>query len=59
MPKLSLYKVGANGRIKLEGWATEGDFYTVEKANDGALILTPVEVHTTTTRAATADEDGE
>lgn len=48
MPSISLYKVGTRGRVQLEGFATEGDFYTVEKDEDSGIItLTPVMVHTT------------
>jgi hypothetical protein len=57
MAKLQLFKVGANGRIALTGIAKEGDHFTAETAQDGAIILTPVEVVTTSTKRPATDED--
>jgi len=56
VPKLSLYKVGANGRIALGDIAAEGDFFTVEKEDDGTIVLSPVEVNTTTTKRTTEQQ---
>jgi hypothetical protein len=56
MPKLKLYKVGTNGRIALGGYATE-EFYTVEKEDDGTIVLSPVEVTTTGTKREVEDDD--
>lgn len=58
MPKLSLYKVGTNGRIKLGDLAQADDFYTVEKAEDGTITLSPVEVNTTGAERTTAADPG-
>lgn len=57
MPKLSLYKVGSNGRIALGDHAKEGDFYTAEKEDDGTIVLSLVEVNTTTTKRTTGEQD--
>lgn len=61
MPKLSLYKVGANGRVALGDNVKEGDFYTVtlDHDDDGAevVVLTKVEVNTTTTKRTTGEQD--
>lgn len=57
MPKLSLYKVGSNGRVALGALATEGDFYTAEKEDDGTIVLSPVEVNTTTAKRTTGEQD--
>lgn len=59
---LSLYKVGARGRVQLEGIAQTDDFYTVATGldEDGAatITLTKVEVKTTYgKRATTGDVD--
>jgi hypothetical protein len=61
VPRLQLYKVGAHGRIQLDGIATEGDHYTAEKEDDGTIVLSPVEVNTTTTKraAVTTDDPGD
>ncbi len=54
---LTLYKVGTNGRIQLgSDLAKADDFYTASKDEDGTIVLSPVQVNTTTTRRA-ADED--
>lgn len=53
----TFYKVGARGRVQLEDIATEGDYYTVEKDEDGVIVLTPVEVKTTGGKRATTDPD--
>jgi hypothetical protein len=52
---LSLYKVGTRGRVQLEGIATEGDFYTVEKEDDGTIVLSPVQVNTTSAKRTTEE----
>jgi len=44
---LTLYKVGTRGRVQLDNLADEGDFYTAEKADDGTITLSPVQVATT------------
>jgi hypothetical protein len=53
---LTLYKVGARGRIQLGDLATEGDHYTAEKAEDGTITFTPVFVQTTTTKRTVEDD---
>lgn len=57
MAKLSLYKVGSNGRVALGALATEGDFYTASIDLDGVITLAPVEVNTTTTKRTTGEQD--
>ena len=57
MAALKLHKVGTNGRIQLGAdVARQDDFYTVEKEDDGTIVLTPVEV-VTTGAARTTTED--
>lgn len=59
MPKLTLYKVGARGRVQLDGHATDGDFYTVAKDEDGVITLSPVDVQTTSTKRTASDTDAD
>lgn len=54
---LNLYKVGTNGRIKLGDLASNGDFYTAEKDDEGVITLSPVQVNTTSSKGATGAED--
>lgn len=57
---LTLYKVGTNGRIQLGAtFATEGDFYTVEKNEDGVITLSPVSVQTTSAKRTLAGDQEE
>lgn len=50
MAKLSLYKVGTSGRVNLGALGELEEFYTAEKAEDGTITLSPVEVNTTSTK---------
>jgi len=61
---LTLYKVGARGRVQLEDLATEGDFYTAEveltsddRVPTGRIILSPVQVKTTSAKRGPAEDD--
>lgn len=44
-----LYQVDNRDRLNLEG-VVDAKFYTVDKADDGVITLTPVEVVTTTVK---------
>lgn len=56
MPKLTLYKVGTNGRVALGDLVQADDFYQAEKGEDGTITLTPVEVATTGTKRTVAGD---
>jgi len=55
---LTLYRVGASGRVNLGDLAKDVEFYTVSESNhadgtlEGTLVLTPVRVVSPSTKRA-------
>lgn len=58
MPDLTLYRADGRGRLNLAALITDGtEFYTADKLEDGAIVLTPVTVVSTTIKRTTESDD--
>lgn len=54
---MTLYKVGASGRVALGDLASGVEFYSAAKADDGTVTLTPVTIVTGGTKRADDETD--